>query len=286
MSAYAVLFSSPTSGVSNVVFDHNLFQNFGYNSGPDSHLGFNLGSAGAGSVSGLSITDNTLALPTLQAGAIAFYMSWNASTTLSSIAVSRNPIINIGTALTNAGGTSYTSSIAGYDPLQWVASGTKPFTGSGVMVLSTAPVLTGPVQIGAQAVSASAQTYPLAVSGVSLAYGNTASPNTLLGGWDAQGYIGGATDCGGLHVLTDPSLYYKGAVTLMVNNGDCTSNATLTEVLRARADGAVVLDSGTTTIYRCNGGTLSGNVVVSPSTQATACTTGGGTLVNMQLITP
>jgi hypothetical protein len=46
------------------------------------------------------------------------------------------------------------------------------------------------------------------------------------------------------------------------------------------------LNGGTKTIYRCNGGTNDGAIVASPSTQATACTTGSGTLVSITLTAP
>jgi hypothetical protein len=46
------------------------------------------------------------------------------------------------------------------------------------------------------------------------------------------------------------------------------------------------INGGTTALYRCSGGTNDGAVVVNPSTQATACTTGVGTLVSLSSQVP
>ena len=44
--------------------------------------------------------------------------------------------------------------------------------------------------------------------------------------------------------------------------------------------------AGTAVLDRCSGGTLDGSYVAAGSTQATACTSGGGTLVNTGIVTP
>jgi hypothetical protein len=49
---------------------------------------------------------------------------------------------------------------------------------------------------------------------------------------------------------------------------------------------SVTVGSGSATLYRCSGGTSDGLVVVSPSTATTACTSGSGTLVNLNISTP
>ncbi len=52
------------------------------------------------------------------------------------------------------------------------------------------------------------------------------------------------------------------------------------------ANGTTFFSGGSHAQQRCNGGTQSGVYVVSGSTAATACTTGGGTLVNLGISTP
>jgi hypothetical protein len=49
---------------------------------------------------------------------------------------------------------------------------------------------------------------------------------------------------------------------------------------------SLTLNAGSAAIYRCSTGTSDGQIVVSPSTAATACTVGGGSLVSMTLTTP
>jgi hypothetical protein len=47
-----------------------------------------------------------------------------------------------------------------------------------------------------------------------------------------------------------------------------------------------ISNSGTKVMDRCNGGTNDGAYIAASSTQATACTTGGGTLVDTGIRTP
>jgi hypothetical protein len=49
---------------------------------------------------------------------------------------------------------------------------------------------------------------------------------------------------------------------------------------------SLTVGSGSAALYRCSGGTSDGLVMVSPSTAATACTSGSGTLVNLKISTP
>jgi hypothetical protein len=65
-----------------------------------------------------------------------------------------------------------------------------------------------------------------------------------------------------------------------------TSPSFTTPSLGAASATSLVVNSGSKVMDRCNGGTSDGYYVASGSTQATACTSGGGTLVNTGITTP
>jgi hypothetical protein len=110
----------PTSGISNVTVDHNIIGNFGQNSGIYGHWGILFGSAGAGNVNGLTITDNHINQSASSPTAQAFYFNWNPATTLQDLTISRNDINpNVGAALGGPAAGMYNYTVPGYDGSQW-----------------------------------------------------------------------------------------------------------------------------------------------------------------------
>jgi hypothetical protein len=87
-----------------------------------------------------------------------------------------------------------------------------------------------------------------------------------------------------------PVLTVDQNATVGIGNGtiDPTTGLISADPFTVTQAGAVKIGgaSSSTKIWRCSGGTNDGIVVVSPSTQATACTTASGTLVSIALSTP
>jgi hypothetical protein len=78
-----------------------------------------------------------------------------------------------------------------------------------------------------------------------------------------------------------------GNTTGTVLQGPATLNGgALCSAGTACAPSSVTVNSGTTVMDRCNGGTSDGMYVADGSTQATACTAGSGTLVSTGITTP
>jgi hypothetical protein len=143
--AHGILVYLTTRGLKDLLVDANVVQDFGQNS-----TGFPraaIGIYGTGSVSGLGITNNMLALSTTSASASAFYLNWDGSTTLNWLLIANNSVRNLPTIAAGPAIGSYTASIPGYTPGQWGLGPTfLTLNVTGVSALSET-YMTGPVTI-------------------------------------------------------------------------------------------------------------------------------------------
>jgi hypothetical protein len=107
---------------------------------------------------------------------------------------------------------------------------------------------------------------------------NTTSDNSVYDGYAVEAKADGDTN----EIVIGASTTGKGSNTATIGNSSVTDNYLSGKIHAA----SLLLNAGSAAIYRCSGGTSDGLVMVSPSTAATACTSGGGSLVSMGVMTP